>query len=249
MKILSLVLILFSSISYAQEPAAPDASQVNQLVLVGRGFQNKDSKENIALACLDSECSQLQFVYFDGSPKFEYIGDIINAPKAVDVETQEKALALTVREFFYRHQTRSSAEKIDRSIIRKGVVIVGGAVALALVVPSGGSSLLPFAASGLWTGGAMYLFSSSNAMESVVSGRSRATLTDNDGWSWSSRPKKLNADLFRSLLARIKHGKPLRYFANEVYGSFDRDLKMEDQISRKQRRLEGVQWPSQHWER
>jgi hypothetical protein len=241
MKILSLVLILFSSISHAQE--------LNELVLAGRGFQNKDSKENVALACLDAECSRLQFVYFDGSPNVEYIGDVINAPKAIDAATQEKALALVVREFFYCHQTRSSAEKIDRSIIRKGVVILGGAVALALVVPSGGSSILPFAASGVWTGGAMYLFSSSNAMEAVVSGRSRATLTDNEGWSWSSHPKKLKADLFGSLLARIRHGKPLRYFANEVYGSFDRDLKMQDQIRRKQGRLDGVEWPSQHWAR
>lgn len=231
---LPLLAVLLVSLRASACPGLPVSGQ--DLLLLGRGWENKQTHQRIALACMDQQCREAQFVYFDGPRLACRFGDKITIPKAPDAKLQEKATQAVVEAFFFTHHTEASAEKIDRGIIHRGLLMLGGLVASGMTVASGGT-LFPIIAMAVGGVAATYLMTSSGEMEAMVSGRFKnASLSDQDGWNWDDRPKRLGDGRFRGLAARIQRGRPLEYM--KAYGSGNRARRLEDKIWRVRNRLE-----------
>ncbi len=237
MTTLGLILTLFSmnALADANRTLPKQLVDATTLHLVGRGIKVKKTGEGLNLACLDSECTQLRFVYFKNQKEAYYFGDILLAPIAASADLKQKALKVLVKDFFYSHHTLSSAEHIDRGMQQNGFLIIAGATAIAFAIPSGGLSLGLTMAGSITAG---LLLASSDAMNSMTSGiGNTATLNDTQGWSWSENPKSAKAHVFYSLLDRIQNGTRMSLYANQVFGSYDRDDKLEHKIYRERARL------------
>ncbi len=247
----NLLLSLFFFLLGAQvslAAALPDQTvESTTLHLVGRGIALSKGDESLGLACLDTQCTQLRFVLFKAQSASYFIGDILNAPLTSRANQTEAAFDFLVREYFACHHTLESAQKIDHGISRNNWISIGSAIVVGAAIPV---PIVGFVTAGAIYAGGQLLSTSSDAMNAMATQkRSVATLNDQNGWSWAENPVKVKADVFTSVLDRIRNGRLMSHFITTVPGSYDRNEIIEKRLLRERTRLEskGITFPQQTW--
>jgi hypothetical protein len=165
------------------------------LKVVGRGIQSKASNEVIALACVghsdfvnERSCTQLQFVRIDSDSKaVTAIGPLWSLPldhepTANELQKYVKTLNRKIRQYRIANQDR----EVRNAFITFGA-IVGGVVLAATITPACLLLFFPSIALNM-TLNSVPIFGKSGSVSN--------TMADQNGWNWSSRPKRISAKRF-----------------------------------------------------
>lgn len=205
--------------SRAQSEASPENAPVIQeiasgttLRLLGRGVQNRETGDSIALACFDEGCKQLRFVYFRDQ-KAEFRGDPIRMPEYVgDGDAREarrlvaKALAVQIENFFMIRTPNFYAKERKSYIRSQYVVAILGAPFFFISPWAGGAALLT-----LSVGWNVWHFAAPNSMVATLGGTGFSSITvskaahDQEGWNWSANPRRKSAAKFEEILKALTY--------------------------------------------
>lgn len=169
--------------------------------LMGRGVSKKSNAESLALACIDSACDEVQFLYFAEGKSPQWVGRKIKTPLAPSDELKEKSLQLEVA---YYLSGLLAEQKSDSKTLR---YILG--IGAPVIVATAGLGVIPFLATGL-VAGVVFIVRPSSSLSSMMTNAGDVSLTanasDTHGWNWSIEPKKINDKKFSSLLNALRHG-------------------------------------------
>jgi hypothetical protein len=182
------LLILIFSVNASAEP----------LKILGRGLMDRSNGDSIALACLGYQsnsgienCQGVQFVRFTaGHPEaVEYLGQPVRFADGVSDEAKIKYIQGQLRnQLGHRGKTGRGLAMMTLS------VLIGGGLAVVFnvgVFALAGVAVWPICATKQCdpsifdpTTKIANAFTAVNGIQDAVS--------DRDGWSWSSRPRKVN---------------------------------------------------------
>jgi hypothetical protein len=195
--VLLVALMIHSSPAFAQSDAAPVPS-LDSVILLGKGyFDSHDRHRSIAFACKilneDQSCKVASFVYFENQVA-RYIGPelTISDPEQIKKEMGSWFPSLEAR--------REKARANRRTALVAGAI--GSAITLGsgvvwLPVLGGGYAIVLYALTGVNNPDALILATP------VSAGNVAKVIRDQDGWNWSSRPKKLNHQVFESMISDL----------------------------------------------
>jgi hypothetical protein len=199
-----------SSVEPLPPAQAIEPVTASKLKLLGRGIAPRgDDLQSLALACYDEACTTVRFVYFKSPTETYYIGSSMRNPKTESARLHKKALSVVISEYMAKHQTEATEGKRRRHFGRVFLLIVVSATAIALSLPTTGPGAMLTAGIVFTTMGGIYVLSTQvNMVELMVSGTLvEVQSSDQGGWNWSSRPKRVNAKNFNMLLGQILKGR------------------------------------------
>ncbi len=206
---ISLFIVQLNS-AFAQElEAAPES-----LVLVGKGIQNKENQNTIALACLEpstNDCKQIRLVEFENG-----------TPHWLGPAYQVDSLRPLIEEFkvAYRKANRIhlgvklnpkkvAAVSAGAYFTAAGIVLAqaGGTVAIGTLVGGVALPLAGFIAFMALSkhdidalGGALtFALSPVESFGDAVHDLQFSVLSNQEGWSWASRPQLISARKYAKL--------------------------------------------------
>jgi hypothetical protein len=219
------VFVIFSSLG----------AQAQSLKLMGKGLAKRGSQESIALACVNAEnCTELQFVYFNGPGEPQWVGPKIAMPTAPTEELREKAVQTKVAVYMASNPAIQKEQKKAEGIRNKAswAVMIGvGAAACAAGPMTLGAAVIYFAP--IAVAGVFLRAFPPRSLDAFLVGSGDfvtvSKVSDQNGWSWSSEPKKVSAKKFDRLMQNLKT--QARYYS---YG----DGGPMDQVAKKMRKLE-----------
>jgi hypothetical protein len=213
---LTLALTLFSTHAFAEEltvitvEAADMAStavgsdpgdqpvDTNHLRLIGRGVGVR-SGESMALACIDEPCSQARMVFFekDGKKAF-YFGRTFQFAENGQIPTQSQVEA-SLKKFSDQYRRIKRNYSFGRTV---AFVLVGAGTVVGLAILTG-SGLIYLGALGLL----VYLHGNNYYTNIHFSAKHPdvATFDSQNGWSWSSKPKRVSRKAFYNLSMVVRY--------------------------------------------
>jgi hypothetical protein len=203
------------SLERAPTPAPGDEINVNELKILGRGFVDRNTGDSLALAFYTGpsiqykndhmeHCTRLRHVLFEASTmKAYYIGNdyLVTCGEEASPQLIKSRLKEMNREFktFRRSQNHN----------RNFYIFGGGGIALAPIVWfTSPASWMVAAAGGMPPVLAVYsgalivwcvvasIYNSNDTLFARSAGGSSTILIDQNGWNWSSKPKKVSHRTF-----------------------------------------------------
>jgi hypothetical protein len=200
----------------AEVEPAMEAIDTSHIVLMGRGIEDRRDGRSLGLACIGDQiegteqrkCDYLRWILFSGPSQAEYIGGTLhlgglNALK--DDGTPSRAYVKSIKKYLRTLSKNSKKHflKTHPLITAGGLIPVMGGLWLVgiatippfVVITVGGLLVMPL---GNLVGSILFApgmtFSSHNTVKA----------TERDGWSWSSRPKKVSSNYFDNVLSQIR---------------------------------------------
>ena len=193
--------------------ATENPSFEGAIKIVGRGLQNRETGEVIALACVgkpltgstEPSCNTLQ--HFKVNPttrESKWIGNAValssqGEPTQKELRDQVKELNQAVEK--YKKQNNTAARNLNLALVATGAAIVGLLVFVILPVmkntqnfnPSDSKALLIFGAPAL---GITFVHGLISNPFFAKSGALSSAMADQNGWNWSSQPKVVSKKTF-----------------------------------------------------
>lgn len=187
----------------APAPLTLTPTETARLKIIGRGIQDRESGDSIALGCVDDSCTRLRNVYFN-SKTYEatFFGRVFElqaaSPQATRQELKRKVREIN-REYkkYKQDKTRSPAKSFLKwlgfcSAFGGGMYLAINYLPAAFMTSFGLSvvtfGVVPFAGIILLTK-AMYIPGKSGMVSEVFA--------DDKGWNWAENPKKVSPRVFR----------------------------------------------------
>ena len=215
MKVLVFTFAFFSSfLTFSSH-----ADETKGLSLLGRGIYNKASREIIAIACVDTTCTQIQFTLLSldqdhSEMKVEWLGSPLEVPAAPTEELKAAATTAmleaylnTIQSYQQRKVKEERSDRI-RNRFSWGVMIATGMVAGALgpVTLTGAIAIMtPLLITGILVRAFPPKSLERLLSQSLNMNHITETGTNRDGWNWSIKPKKLKSKKFEELLANLRN--------------------------------------------
>lgn len=200
--ILSLIFSLsFANVSFSQVQKLGYQKiarvQEQSISLLGRGIQDKETGERLAIGCLNSDCSQFRFVYFYNQNAALWIG----YPYQIQFEEGTKDHSKKdMRKFLKQVKHESKNQNALGETLTFGTAL-GGSIVLG--VATGGSI---YAIYGVVATIGLAGAQSSNHpfnMFASFSGRDIINAIDDNGWNWSSQPDRVSSKKFNRTLSHL----------------------------------------------
>lgn len=197
-----LLLLMASSFAHADESV-----QLDQLELIGRGVISRATGDGLVLACTQrtlaeqqiSYCSEARFVIFNES-KAKFVGGSIKLE--MPSSSEKKSIKKQLRRFFKDRETSEVRNRRDRYFQKFAFLEGAGVAVLAFTITNPITGLIVI------VGGTAVLnaiMTSKGVVKAFVVGTgTTVTLTDQNEWNWSIRPKKISHENFEVLLSQVK---------------------------------------------
>lgn len=202
--------LFFNAQSFSEEiaiPALGERVDAQSLKLLGRGIEDRKTKQMIGLACLSEDCTQLRGVHFDSNrTNLHYFGPIVKVSSKHDSPTPSE-----IRKFFRKlnRAKKETQENLYKDTNKKlGILLFGASTAgslkiLSIIIPAGMSPMLIIPVI-LGTFGIVYGLANWG-----IRGKSSIALADQSGWNWSIRPKTVSHHSFVSYMHALTSGMPI----------------------------------------
>jgi hypothetical protein len=199
--------LFFSAQSFSKEITIPTLGErvdAQSLKLLGRGIEDRKTKEMIGLACLSEDCTRLRGVHFDANrTNLHYFGPVVKVSSKHATPT-----ASEIRRFFRKlnRAKKDTQEKLYEETNRKlGTLLFGASSAgtlkiLSIIIPAGVSPMFIIPVM-LGTFGIVYGLANWG-----IRGKSSIALADQSGWNWSIRPKTVSHHSFISYMHALCNG-------------------------------------------
>jgi len=186
----------------APTEAMMESTVPESLMLIGRGIENRQTHEILAATCLDSNCTQIQFVYFKPDGSTQYVGGTYTI--APSKAARRQLLKKINRDFRKSRQDKRDAALDKNFLTRIGTfALVTGPVILGAKILVGASVINPV------VGVALLLPTVAvvgyTLHHGILNGRTATTQAfhDQNGWNWSSRPKGIGNRKFNQFLSYL----------------------------------------------
>lgn len=183
----------------------PDSPVRSESVrIVGRGIQNKETGDSLALGCVDQDCSQLRLVRFEAATRQAvFTGQLFFVPKSGGVASQ-KEIKTKIRAInkayrtFKRNKPEIQRKRILHVTLPAMCVFLFCTIAAAAItkgaIITGTFGLATVGAFGVFSV-AMFIVMSRKPLLGT-SGVVSKVFADQKGWNWESRPKRVSAQTF-----------------------------------------------------
>jgi len=213
----------------------------SELKLLGRGLEKRGTHETLGMACEDSSCTTLRFVYFLNEHVAAFIGDPIIAPTSINPKVLKRANKLAIQEYIDYHPTQEIRKRLNRQYFISFLAISAGVTAVVL----SGAITGPVATITIGAAVISFIGLMSNPITDLVVGDTtvNVSMTNENKWSWSENPHVILKKSFNLFLKQIVTG-------NMTINPSGRDIftllrKYDDKKSKLEKR--GASFPMQSY--
>jgi|GEM_PF-6279002 len=225
-------ILLLCSSAHAQSPSdsLPEIMKLNllnqnaaeldtdHLILLGRGIENKVTRDLISIACVGdvaNPCNLLQHVYLEHSSQTTYsfgpkinLDQLIHDGKVKPSASMDRKLKIAERNMAKNFRRYKSDHASTLAKVAKGgayfVTTGGAAVAIVFLVSPIGSAAVGLSILGYagFLGLSYVMTIGNNPLYGTQHSMIRA-FKDQNGWNWSSNPKKISNRKFNLYLNAV----------------------------------------------